>query len=284
MNDFGRCIGVWTNKLDSTTKYCKNCSELLTAVYCSTCGQKETKDNRSLKVLLGDLFYNLFYLDNRIWLSIRYLLFKPGRMTKDYLLGKRKRYLAPISLFLFINLVFFLVNPTTDYSLKLRDQVNLKVYSEISKNLIERHIQVNDLSFEDYSDSYNRNAVKYAKLFMILNIPIMAIFIYLMTYRWKKFFFDSLLFSLYYFTFFLFCTVMNHFLLKSLPDHEFVYPIIGLSFLILIPLLYSIISVNNYISAKWYFIALIGIGNYLSLFLSLFLYQIFNFSITYTFT
>jgi len=54
----------------------------------------------------GDL---LASLDSRLWRTLGLLLFRPGRLTLDYLQGRRARYVAPLRLFIASSLIFFFV-------------------------------------------------------------------------------------------------------------------------------------------------------------------------------
>jgi hypothetical protein len=54
----------------------------------------------------GDL---LGSLDSRLWRTLALLVFRPGRLTLDYLQGRRARYVAPFRLFIATSLIFFFV-------------------------------------------------------------------------------------------------------------------------------------------------------------------------------
>lgn len=70
--------------------------------------------------LLRDAFGDLFELDSRLWRTIIPLLLRPGRLTKDYLEGRRARYMPPFRMYLVLSVIFFVVaffDPTDDLSL-----------------------------------------------------------------------------------------------------------------------------------------------------------------------
>ena len=48
-------------------------------------------------------------LDSRFMRTIKPLLFKPGRLTRDYMEGRRFRYAPPMRLYIFSSIVFFLL-------------------------------------------------------------------------------------------------------------------------------------------------------------------------------
>ena len=88
--------------------YCLNCDALLTdkAWYCHQCGQKCTDGRISILELLREFFEAVFDLDSRFFRTLRYL-FIPGVLTNEYFLGRRKKYVHPLRLFLVTGIIFF---------------------------------------------------------------------------------------------------------------------------------------------------------------------------------
>jgi len=52
---------------------------------------------------------DLTHADSRLWSTILALLFKPGFLTREFLSGRRVRYLPPLRLYLVLSVLFFLV-------------------------------------------------------------------------------------------------------------------------------------------------------------------------------
>lgn len=88
---------------------CLNCGETLAGQYCGRCGQRATSRLISVFELLRDAFGDLFELDSRLWRTVVPLLIRPGLLTKDYLEGRRARYMPPFRMYLVLSLVFFVV-------------------------------------------------------------------------------------------------------------------------------------------------------------------------------
>lgn len=88
---------------------CANCGTLLHGQYCSTCGQRARERMITFWELVQDAGDLLASLDSRLWRTLGLLLFRPGRLTLDYLQGRRARYVAPLRLFIASSLVFFFV-------------------------------------------------------------------------------------------------------------------------------------------------------------------------------
>ena len=100
---FGRCPAM-----ESTT--CPNCSTDLRPVdhYCPNCGQASIGDG-SLKGFMEQFLGDYFTFDSKIIRSLMPLLFKPGKLTQEYLLGRRARYIPPLRMFIFLSVIFFLI-------------------------------------------------------------------------------------------------------------------------------------------------------------------------------
>lgn len=61
--------------------------------------------------LAGDAWQELSGYDGRIAETFRHL-FHPGRLTIDYIAGRRARYLPPVKLYLTVSVIFFLLSAT----------------------------------------------------------------------------------------------------------------------------------------------------------------------------
>ncbi|HEY5641946.1 MAG TPA: DUF3667 domain-containing protein [Woeseiaceae bacterium] len=88
---------------------CLNCGATLLGQYCGNCGQRASSRLISIWELLRDAFGDLLDLDSRLWLTLKPLLIRPGRLTLDYLQGKRVRYMPPFRMYLVLSVVFFII-------------------------------------------------------------------------------------------------------------------------------------------------------------------------------
>ena len=88
--------------------WCLNCGTRLRGQYCGTCGQRSQSRLIRLWELIADAFGDLFELDSRLWRTLIPLVIRPGKLTRDYLKGRRARYMPPFRMYLVLSLVFFL--------------------------------------------------------------------------------------------------------------------------------------------------------------------------------
>jgi hypothetical protein len=88
---------------------CLNCGTLLTGKYCSNCGQKDLAKRQTIAELLENFIASFWSYESKFWTTLKYLLFKPGKLAQDYNQGKRERYYHPARLYVFISFVYFLL-------------------------------------------------------------------------------------------------------------------------------------------------------------------------------
>jgi len=99
---------------------CLNCHARLRGQYCGHCGQRSQNRLISIWQLLQEAFGDLLELDSRLWRTLVPLLTRPGRLTRDYLEGRRARYMPPFRTYLVLSVIFFVVaffNPQKELSL-----------------------------------------------------------------------------------------------------------------------------------------------------------------------
>jgi hypothetical protein len=99
---------------------CLNCGTTLSGQYCGNCGQRARSRLISIWELVREAFGDLFELDSRLWQTLVPLVIRPGRLTRDYLLGRRARFMPPFRMYLVLSVVFFLVaffDPREEFNL-----------------------------------------------------------------------------------------------------------------------------------------------------------------------
>jgi hypothetical protein len=88
---------------------CLNCGKPLGGQYCGNCGQRSRSRLISIWELMTDAFGDLFELDSRVWKTLGPLLVRPGKLTYEYLQGRRASFMPPFRTYLVLSILFFLV-------------------------------------------------------------------------------------------------------------------------------------------------------------------------------
>ncbi|MBP2834070.1 DUF3667 domain-containing protein [Aquimarina sp. U1-2] len=164
---------------------CLNCGIPLDTidVYCHNCGQVNTTKKLSFADFFNEFFASIFSYDSRLRHTIIALLFSPGKISKDYIEGKRVRYANPFRFYLSVSIIFFVItgflsnfgNINIDNNNNAQDTTNTSPNTEYTftatsnPNNFKAHQQeldsVNKVSNSHYKDTITRMQIKSFKEF-----------------------------------------------------------------------------------------------------------------------
>ena len=106
-------------------KTCLNCNYVVDNRFCPNCGQENTESRKTFFHLFMHFFEDLTHYENAFWKTIKYLIFRPAYLSKEYLSGKRMSYLAPVRLYIFVSFVtFFLISTIPNEESKSDEKLN----------------------------------------------------------------------------------------------------------------------------------------------------------------
>lgn len=97
---------------------CNNCGHPLDMSdrYCPNCSQANSTKKLTLKDFFDEFFSSLISYDSKLLKTLSALLMRPGKITKDYIHGKRVSYTNPFRFLLSLAIVYFLMlNFTGNY-------------------------------------------------------------------------------------------------------------------------------------------------------------------------
>jgi len=231
---------------------CVNCNQQLTGKFCHYCGQKKvTPKDKKLKYFIEEFFSSLFVADGKIIITFKYLLFSPGKLSQAYIKGNRKKYLLPLRVFFFANLLYFLFPFLNTFNTNLNTQLTRQFYSELASDIVTTHLEDNAISYEEYESNFESKSNNIGKLLLILLVVVQAFCMQLLFFRKKDLYFTDFLSASAYFTSFYILTflVIFPFLVRLLDNFY--------------PLSNKIVYDNSVISI----ILLIGVLAYLFIFL-----------------
>lgn len=222
-------------RLDS----CANCGAVLVGEFCHGCGQKRfVERDRRLGHLLREFAASATDLDSRVWRTLRALLFQPGLLSREYMLGRRARWLSPASLFLAVSVVYFLAPiHGGDLTLQFNSQVPARIralaigpdaslseeqlrfsgqaHSRFTSNWIDERVRerdaaareashgANGYAYRDYRLAYDARADDVSKALVILHVPFAALALMVLFARQRRYFAEHFVVALHYFAFWL---------------------------------------------------------------------------------
>jgi hypothetical protein len=181
---------------------CPTCGKPLSGRFCAHCGEKRVSpEDHGLKRSFEQMFAAFTHADGKIFRTLRTLLAQPGRLTADYLKGRRKPYIAPLELFLICNLIFFLLHPligsntlTTD----LNTHLHYTWHAAIAQSLVAPRLAARAMTVEAYAVIFDAAAVTQAKSFVILVVPIFSLAVMALFWRQRRHYAAHLVFSLHF--------------------------------------------------------------------------------------
>jgi len=276
----------------SNANTCPNCGFAASGNYCANCGQQTKLHKDTFWGLISHFTAHYFHYDSKFWQTLKALVFSPGKLTIAYQEKKRQRYIPPISLYIFISIVFFLLLPifqrqfiqinsapkaakTTQVDLSKKPSIEKTAEAEAAKQ--GRQVgtgtkyaaRVSDGLLTDLSDHpmefKERLLHAIPKVFFFM-IPLLAALLKLFLIRQKQFYFvDHAVFALHVHSFvFILCLIglIN-------PFQHIQYQISDI--ILIVCLLYYILAIRRVYKSGWIKSVLVGLGSAALYFITLLL-------------
>ncbi|UCE68651.1 MAG: DUF3667 domain-containing protein [Flavobacteriaceae bacterium] len=94
---------------------CLNCGHPmeLSDRFCPNCSQANSVKHLTIKDFLDELFEDMVRFDTRLVRTLTTMLWRPGRVSKDFIAGKRKTYANPFRFLLTLAFIYFLLLSVT---------------------------------------------------------------------------------------------------------------------------------------------------------------------------
>ena len=102
---------------------CLNCGTPLVGSHCHACGQRGHQ-HKTLGAFFHDLLHGVLHFEGKTWRTLPLLVWRPGKLTREYIDGRRASYVSPIALFLFVVFLSFALFSALGGSKVLDPQVN----------------------------------------------------------------------------------------------------------------------------------------------------------------
>ena len=223
---------------------CANCGKGLIGKYCYNCGQKKVDlKDRSVMAFLTHFVEEFFTFDTRFYRSVKFLLFKPGYLSHEYISGRFISYISPLKMYLFTSLIsfFIMINMDPDiYNglMEPRDEENV-LQSGISSIINDK-----DLDEVTFKEKFNEKVSSNIALYLFFIIICFSLLLKLLYITKHIYYVEHLIFTLHFFTFVLIC-----YTIASLAE-PFSEEIFYFSFFIL-PCIYLLFAVKRVYHISW---------------------------------
>jgi Protein of unknown function (DUF3667) len=128
----GLAAGGGTHGGHGHTGRCLNCATVLApdARFCSQCGQDTANHPPSLFEFVHEFVSHYIAVEGTLWKSLWGLMARPGFLTREYLAGRKQRYVLPLRMLLTLGLLFFLalkLMPGSTHTLGLDKEIDSEV-------------------------------------------------------------------------------------------------------------------------------------------------------------
>jgi hypothetical protein len=98
-----------SHQKERTDKTCLNCGTEVAGRFCQVCGQENVEPKESFWHLVTHFFNDITHFDGKFFTTAGLLLRKPGKLSAEYMQGRRMTYLNPIRMYVFTSFLFFLI-------------------------------------------------------------------------------------------------------------------------------------------------------------------------------
>ena len=140
-------------------------------------------------------------------MTLRLLVTRPGALLRYHCEGRRVRYVPPLTLFLTLNLVFFVVAASGGMrilAIPLDAHLQTQSYSSLARKVVDDKVQGVGISRDRFADRFDAKQGSIAKGAVILMVPALALLLWpLMPSEWRQLSTANVL-SLHTFAFLLF--------------------------------------------------------------------------------
>ena len=238
------------------TNICINCKTKLEGPYCYNCGEKIVTDKDfTLKILLEQTVDVFTHIDSKLITTLKFLLFKPGKLSEAYVMGLRKPFMKPFQIFILINILFFLLLANVDiFRIPSSDFFNEKyIYGYNIIEIVEQKIVETNKPEKEIAFAYDLKSTILAKTYVIILIPLLSFVFSLLFIRKKLQIGKHLLFSTHLFSFLILIIILWLTFFMLLPKIQ-----LDNIYLIKIPLLiiwvlYMGIAIKRFYKSTWFY-------------------------------
>lgn len=184
---------------------CPTCSAAVTGRYCAACGEKSF-DHHSLSLshFLEHAVEAVIHFDGAILGTLKTLVLRPGELTAAYVRGNRKPFLAPMQLFILMNVFYFFataLNGWNTLSTNLETHVGSTWHQAIAKPMVDQKLATRGITFAQYATVFDTKSRVQAKSLVILMVALFALGLAALRFRHGRYAAEHLVFALHLYAF-----------------------------------------------------------------------------------
>ena len=214
---------------------CPNCNNELTGNFCSNCGQKRHElQDRKVSTFVRNFFEESFSFDSKFLKTLKYILFRPGFLTYEYIQGRVASYVTPLKMYLFVSVVTFFVTSLINSD----DLKSLSEAFELKEGQVEKYIMNTGIQYEVFETRFNNEyqaklPLYFLMLMILFSLPLKVIYL-----NTKRLYVEHLVFAMHFFTFLLVMVAVS-----TITD--LIFEDSTLFFVCVVPFFYLFFAIKN---------------------------------------
>ncbi|HZR22737.1 MAG TPA: DUF3667 domain-containing protein [Vicinamibacterales bacterium] len=209
---------------------CVSCSSPVTGRFCSACGE-EVFDPHTLTVkhfFLDTVADELIHVDAKVWRTLRALLFRPGFLSAEYAIGRRRMYVNPMRLLVIAILIYALATRaggvivtlqigTVSLSIaptRVRESATIEKTIEqldrfhVLAPLVAATAKTVDLHAPDVHGAFHRRLEAVSEPLSFSNVALLAVALFALFHRRRALLVEHAVFSMHFVAFVLLSSLL----------------------------------------------------------------------------
>lgn len=186
------------------SEICKNCNYEVALQFCPNCGQRKMKriDRTYLK---DELQYTVLHMNKGFFYSLKKILKAPGQTAREFLEGSRVNHYKPILMVVVVTgISTFLTTTFLDPG-----------------EAVAKYYQAHDIKTGFDIKTFQSEMMKYMSIIMLLTIPFMSVFTWLVFRKWGDNYYENIISNAYFLVLWLVLSVFIVFPVQLLLKHDF---------------------------------------------------------------
>ena len=256
---------------------CRNCNTPAPGNYCPACGQETSLHPPHVGEFIHEFVGHYVAIESTLAQTLWALISKPGRLTVEYLAGRKRRYVLPLKLYLTVSIITFVLmgllgHTMVDMSAKLKDMSDTELRNGNMVNIendsggvrlgydngkfvctgmpasvcahLGKRFDHDPKELRAMVSDIPARTLKYWSYAMLVLVPLFAALLYAVYRNRRLVYGEHLVFALHLHTFWLLAVLV----LSLIPDS--VGDWIGLPVLLTIPV-YALLAMRRVYGGRW---------------------------------
>jgi hypothetical protein len=193
---------------------CPSCGAALVGDYCHLCGEKRPgARDLTVRHFVGDAAQELTSLDSKLFRTLTSLLFRPGRLTNEWVAGRRVPYLKPLNLCLGIFAISLFVYTASKHANlfdiryiietepRVAEQMKLPGEGRNYEKLFAHIARRRGVPAESLYETFNERWQRYVSLLGPAQIVALALLLQVVYFFARRHFVEHLVFAMHFLSF-----------------------------------------------------------------------------------